>query len=122
MEYPATMSTDTDSPESDESSEVDGVRSLAKAPEYTEDAPELPEIAIPCFGCGRRKVLRYPYADDPDCMWCINCGTLHNKGDDDKITASIPVLCADILRIFGSTPAIDKIQDHIKKKAEGAPG
>lgn len=118
MEYPATMSTDTDSTES--ADEVDGVRSLAKAPEYTEDAPDLPKIEIPCFGCGRRGVLRHPYADDLDCMWCVNCGTLHNKGDDDKITASIPVLCADVLRIFGSSPAIDRIQEHMKKTAEAA--
>ena len=120
MEYPATMSTDTDSTERADSPEADGVRSLAPAAEYAEGTPDLPKIQLPCFGCGRREVLKYPYADDPNCMWCTVCGTMHHKDTDEKITASIPVLPATILEIYGSKPAIERIQDHLaEKKAEG---
>lgn len=92
---------------------------MAESAEYVGEAPDLPEITIPCFGCGRRGVLRYPYADDPKTMWCTICGTLHNQAEnEEKITASIPVLPATILEIYQSKPAIDRIQEQIEKKRE----
>lgn len=110
------------STETTEKPEEVGARSLAPSADYSGDAPDLPKIELPCFGCGCREVLRYPYAEDATTMWCTNCGTLHNVDDNDKVTASIPVLPASILEIFQSRPAIDELKEGIKKKAETQTG
>lgn len=105
---------------STEKPEDASVRSLAPAVDYVGDHPTLPKIKIPCFGCGRRDVLRYPYAEDAGTMWCTICGTLLNRDENDKIIASIPVLPATILEIYQSSPAIERIQEELKKRETDA--